>query len=360
MRLAICGGGVIGACLAYYLSRRGADVLLVERHEIAGAASGKSDGFLALNWCDGSALATLARRSFQLHAELADAHGNPWGYRRLDTFGAFADTRGVSTNHRRNASLPWLGGDVMVQGQLGTTGTTAQVTPAAFTCGMAEEAAVSGTECLIGEATGIALDRDGTNVRGIEIDGRFREVDAIVIAMGPWSMLAASWLPLPDVYGLKGHSVVFHPAKPIPAEALFADVRGDGGASDTPELFPRPDGTVYLCDLSGQEPLPSDPSTVDTDAAATARLRAMAAALSPDLAEAQILAAHACYRPVTRDGLPLMGPVSGVGGAYVTTGHSVWGMLNAPASGEAMAELILEGRSAAVDLSAFDPGRFSN
>ena len=79
MRVAVCGGVIIGACLAYHLSREGAQVLLFERHEIAGAASGKPGGFLALEWCDGSALAPLGRRSFQLHAELADAHGNPWG-----------------------------------------------------------------------------------------------------------------------------------------------------------------------------------------------------------------------------------------------------------------------------------------
>jgi glycine/D-amino acid oxidase-like deaminating enzyme len=45
-----------------------------------------------------------------------------------------------------------------------------------------------------------------------------------------------------------------------------------------------------------------------------------------------------------------------VAGAYVATGHSVWGILNAPASGEAMAQLILDGASH-LDLSAFDPGR---
>ncbi len=65
---------------------------------------------------------------------------------------------------------------------------------------------------------------------------------------------------------------------------------------------------------------------------------------------------QACYRPVTPDGLPLMGAVPGIQGAYVATGHSVWGMLNGPASGEAMAELILDGR-ANIDLSPFDPGR---
>ncbi len=177
--------------------------------------------------------------------------------------------------------------------------------------------------------------------------------------MGPWSAIATHWLPLPDVYGLKGHGVAFRPTKPVPAEALFADIKGVEGLGDTPELFACPDGTVCLCSLSGQEPLPADPSVIDTDPAATARLRAMAAALSPDLADAEILAAQACYRPVTRDGLPLMGAVPGIEGAYVATGHSVWGMLNPPVSGETIAGLIFAGRSEAVDRSAFDLGRFS-
>ncbi len=79
--------------------------------------------------------------------------------------------------------------------------------------------------------------------------------------------------------------------------------------------------------------------------------------LSPALGSAKVLAAQACYRPVTRDGLPLIGPVAGVEGAYVATGHSVWGILNAPATGEAMAELILDGAARAVDLAPFDPAR---
>jgi glycine/D-amino acid oxidase-like deaminating enzyme len=75
------------------------------------------------------------------------------------------------------------------------------------------------------------------------------------------------------------------------------------------------------------------------------------------LASSKILARRACYRPVTRDGLPLIGRPSGVEGAYVATGHSVWGILNAPAIGEAMAELITDGAAHSVDLSPFDPGR---
>jgi glycine/D-amino acid oxidase-like deaminating enzyme len=65
---------------------------------------------------------------------------------------------------------------------------------------------------------------------------------------------------------------------------------------------------------------------------------------------------QACYRPVTDDGLPLIGRVPGLRGAYVATGHGPWGMLNAPATGLALAELIADG-AASLDLSPFDPAR---
>ncbi len=71
MRALILGGGVIGTSIAYYLATRGAEVIVIERSAIACAASGKSGGFLALDWCDGTPLMHLAHRSFALHAKLA-------------------------------------------------------------------------------------------------------------------------------------------------------------------------------------------------------------------------------------------------------------------------------------------------
>jgi hypothetical protein len=35
---------------------------------------------------------------------------------------------------------------------------------------------------------------------------------------------------------------------------------------------------------------------------------------------------------VTLDGVPAIGALPGVAGAYVATGHSCWGILNAPAT----------------------------
>jgi glycine/D-amino acid oxidase-like deaminating enzyme len=60
---------------------------------------------------------------------------------------------------------------------------------------------------------------------------------------------------------------------------------------------------------------------------------------------------------VTDDGLPLIGRVPGMAGAYVATGHGPWGMLNAPATGLALAELIVDGRAESVELAPFDPAR---
>jgi glycine/D-amino acid oxidase-like deaminating enzyme len=354
MRVAICGGGVIGASIAYFLGRRGVAATVIESTGIACAASGKSGGFLARDWCDGSLLAPLARRSFDLHAQLAGEIPDDWGYRRLDTYGGFAGfpSRGSAFD------LDWLSPEVTVGQALGTPETTAQVHPDQFTAAMMRAAEAQGATLRLGRVTGLLQPESAARVAGVELDGgEVVAADAVVIAMGPWSILAAMWLPLPAVFGLKGHSLVFDTGTQIPAEAAFLEYREPGGAVLTPELFPRIDGTTYVCGISGEEALPVDPARVTPDGGAIYRLEAMCRAISPVLGSAKILARQACYRPVTRDGLPLIGPVTGVAGAYIATGHSVWGILNAPATGEAMAELIADGAARTVDLSPFDPCR---
>src|SRR5437879_13350098 len=103
----VCGAGVIGASVAYFLTRRGIGVTVVERSGVACAASGKSSGFLALDWCDGSPLGPLARASFALHAELARQLGTDYGYRRMDTFMLAARERGTIEGGHRVADPRW-------------------------------------------------------------------------------------------------------------------------------------------------------------------------------------------------------------------------------------------------------------
>src|SRR5260221_10673410 len=113
MRVVICGGGVIGACTAYFLSRRGIDVTVVERTEVAAAASGKAGGFLARDWCAGTPLDALARRSFALHARLADDIAGDWGHRPMTAYSGFVASDG---DPRRDASsaLGWLSDGVAI------------------------------------------------------------------------------------------------------------------------------------------------------------------------------------------------------------------------------------------------------
>jgi glycine/D-amino acid oxidase-like deaminating enzyme len=159
------------------------------------------------------------------------------------------------------------------------------------------------------------------------------------------------------VFAHKGHSLIFDTGATVSPDALFLEVQDPSGAVLTPEVFPRADGTTYVAYSSNQDPLPMDPADVRPDPRAIEQLQAMCQRLSPALAEPSIIARQACYRPVTRDGLPLIGKVPGIEGAYVATGHSVWGVLNAPATGEALAELIVDGVAHSTDLRPFDPGR---
>jgi glycine/D-amino acid oxidase-like deaminating enzyme len=353
-RIVICGGGAIGAAIAYFMSLRGARPIVIERNEVGGAASGKSGGFLALDWCADTPLDRLARRSFALHAELAAALGDPWGYRRLTTYGGHA-IEGETVGRARGR--PWLAETVAITGRLGTPDTTALVEPRAFTTGLMRAAEAHGAELRHGAVVDLVRAPSGAVCGAALASGEVVEGDAVVIAMGPWSILAARWLPLPAVMGYKGHSLVFDTGAAIPAEAIFLEYREASGEVLTPEIFPRADGTTWACAISSTGPMPVDPADVAPDAGAHARLEALCRNISPALAAAPIKVRQACFRPVTRDGLPLIGAVPGVAGAYVATGHSVWGMLNAPATGEAMSELILDGAAQRVDLAAFAPAR---
>jgi glycine/D-amino acid oxidase-like deaminating enzyme len=351
----VCGAGVVGASVAYFLARRGVAVTVVERSGVACAASGKSGGFLALDWCDGSALGPLARASFALHAELAKELATDYGYRRMDTFMLAARERGTLTGGHRVAAPRWLDGSGIVTATLGSTETTAQVTPAPFTRALIDGARARGAKLHIGVVEDVAR-RAGAVAGVVTADGRTLEGDAVVLAMGPWTGRLAGRVQLPNVYGLKGYSVTLA-APDVPAHALFVDYKTSDGRALEPEIFPRPEGEVYICGMADPAPLPESPELVEVNDTSCAVLARAAGRVSTTLAEARIVRRQACYRPVTDDGIPLIGRVPGLRGAFVATGHGPWGMLNAPATGLALTELIADGAPSLVDLRPFDPAR---
>jgi glycine/D-amino acid oxidase-like deaminating enzyme len=270
----------------------------------------------------------------------------------ISVHGIAASTAWWAPNSVRASSPPARG-----SARLGTPNTTAIVHPRKFTSAIMSAAQRNGAQLCPGRVTGITRSADGPMMRRVEVDGRVVEADAVVVAMGPWSLLATNWMALPAVFGQRSPSVVYDTGTDVPPEALFLDYHEEDGSVSTVEVFPCADGSTHVTAFSDIVPLPLDPATVTPDPDAIDRLKAICERLSPVFRSDRIIARQACFRPVTEDGLPLIGKVPQLDGAYVATGHNVWGILNAPATGEALAELITEGVSRAIDLTPFAPAR---
>ena len=209
----------------------------------------------------------LARASFDLHADLAERLDADYGYRRVETLMvAGADEGSVAACARHPASA-WLDGNCAVNGRIGTPETTAQVEPGAFTRALVDAAGRSGRgRVRIGTVEGL-LAASGARgaVAGVVVDGERVAADAVVLAMGPWTALARAWLPLPPIGGLKGFSITLRPDFEVPAEMLFCEYRTAAGEVLAPEIYPRPDGEVWVCGMSDDQPVPIDPTDIEVD-----------------------------------------------------------------------------------------------
>src|SRR5262245_19114540 len=251
-QVVVCGAGVIGAAVAYFLARRGIAVTVIERTAVACAASGKSAGFIALDWCDNSELGPLARASFALHARLSEEIPTDYGYRRMDTYMVAAREHGTVPGGHRIPAPRWIDGETVVAGTLGSPDTTAQVHPARFTRALLDAALARGGELRMGRVEGVSV--AGGAAQGVTGDGALFRADAGVATMETWTGRAAG-LSLPQVHGLKGYSVTLD-APDVPAHALFMDYRLAGGRALEPEIIPRADGEVYVCGMADRQPLP--------------------------------------------------------------------------------------------------------
>lgn len=266
---------------------------------------------------------------------------------------------------RLTSDLTWLNQDNLVEStQIGDEESCAQLHPARFTKTLLEEVTRAGGSVRVGRVTGIKI--QGGQVYGVKLVDRqgapcgFVSADVVVFATGPWTGRLRAFFPqLPAITGQKAHSVVVRDASAgaIPAAVLFLAYRGSDGKSQEPEVYPRPDGEVYICGGSSSSALPDYADEVAPDEGTPARLREIGAAVSPFLEPdaAETLAEQACFLPCSPTGLPVIGAIPGVKGAFVAAGHSVWGILNAPVTGLAIAELIVDGHTNVVPLQAFDP-----
>ena len=138
-----------------------------------------------------------------------------------------------------------------------------------FTRGLMRAAEMQGAELRHGTVVDLARRSNG-GVRGVSLaGGEIVEGDAVVIAMGPWSILAARWLPLPAVLGYRGPAHGVRNRRECSRRGIVLEYREASGEILTPELFPRADGTTYVCAISSTGPVPVDPATLPPTRAPT-------------------------------------------------------------------------------------------
>jgi glycine/D-amino acid oxidase-like deaminating enzyme len=368
VKIVICGGGIIGCTLAYYLSLRdGVEIVLIEQVDIASGASGKAGGFLASDWLDGKdgpgPSGFLARKSFDLHAELAEKFGEQYMYRRLQTLSIDIKGSPKSSISKLDSMPEWLDQRISKCSILGTEKTTAQVHPELFTKTMWREAQSKGAELIKGKVS--SLEYEGTAVKSVVLkDGQKITGDVFVIAMGAWSKLAYDWIPkeskgttrLDLIQALKANSIILRPKIPqmITPHAIFLNF-WRLPLDYNPEIYPRSNGDVYICGNSSYVDLPeSTHDVVCDDSNCIKNLTDTAIALSSVFKDCDLILSQACILPEP-SGAPIIGRIPNVKNLFVATGHYCWGILNSTGTGLGLSELILDGKCKSIDLSHFDP-----
>ena len=365
--IVIAGAGVIGTSTAFYLAKHKnvASITLVDTTgTIAPAASGKAGGFLALDWNDYSSVGPLARRSFQLHSKLAEELGaEKIMYRRLTCASISVRDAPKRPSGKKLVGVEWASdlntdpsNNELAVGyrSLGDESTIAQVHPKMLCDTMWDKVNSNEkvrTKIVKGKVESGVHDQDGKLIGAKLDDGSIISADALLYACGPWTKYGNCML------GVKYHSVIV-PTPHVLTQCVFYDGFGD------PEVYPRGDGTAYLCGFPdpavkvteepGQEEIRQEKvdQIVDSVRAASGGLDGV---LGRDPKVTQ-----SCYLPSTPDNIPIMGEIADQKGCFVAAGHGCWGILLGPATGEAMASLIVKNTSDTVDLRPFHPGRFAN
>ncbi len=361
--VAIVGGGVIGCSIAYYLAKAGISVIVVEEREVGAAASSAAAGMLTPIAEDpgGSPLRDLTIKSLGMFPGLAAAlfaesgidielTPSPVLMLPIDA-GAVAGLKALTSlkgefevewieRHGLQSVEPMLA--ATFDGGLRSLG-QAHVNPRRLVKAFRTAATCHGAQFFeFTRADELLLDR--RRVTGVRCGERRISAGAVVLAGGAWSGAFAAQVgtALP-IKPIRGQIVSLLPRGSSLRHVCFLGHR---------YLCPQPDGTVLVG--STQDEVGFNNSTT---AEGVAGLLQLATSVAPALAEAELVDCWAGLRPGTPDGLPILGPIQGLDGVIVASGHFRRGILLAPITGITVAQIIKEPAAAAA-VSWLSPERF--
>ena len=366
----VVGGGIIGCLTAYFLSKQGVSTALLEADAVGSHASGFAFGEMGALEGAGipDPLLEFSLWSMSRHHSLAIELKEVSGVDNQFQFGdrlklAFNETEASSYRKQlewqqkvKELDVRWLNPDEVVKVEpqanpecLGGVHVqrAGSVEPYRHNLAAAQSAEKLGTEILSRRVAGLLTEGDrclGVTFQEGQREGRM-EAGVVVLAMGPWSDQAASWCGVEiPVTPLKGQILrLRETSKPIRTSLHY------GGSY----VVTKPDGLTWAGTTEEEVGF-------DEEVTSQARDKIMKDLLmmAPALVGAELVQQTACLRPLSADGLPIVGQVPGWRNLYVGTGAGRKGILWSTGMSQGLAELILEGSSKVPGLEALDPARF--
>ncbi|QHS73647.1 Tda3p [Saccharomyces paradoxus] len=306
----------------------------------------------------------------------------------LDSVSPAEQLRETNIHNPLPTDLNWIRRELVNDwSSLGGTDTTAQLHPYKFTHFILSKAMETGAvDLLLGKVVGVKCDemdcvhslkylpsvvKNRRNSRGhaensdIKLGTIFNDENAkpieindiqqIVLSMGPWTSKILKDCP---ISGLRAHSVTIKPSeKTVSPYAILAELKVNDREFFSPEMYARKD-EVYVCGEGDTlVNIPESSDDVEVVSEKCDELYHYVSKLSPTLSKGHLLRKQACFLPVlnvpTSSG-PLIGETN-VKDLYIASGHSCWGINNAPATGKLMAEILLDGEATSAEISSLDP-----
>jgi glycine oxidase len=227
-------------------------------------------------------------------------------------------------------------GAVYVQG-------AASVEPYRHTLAAAQAAEKLGVEMVLRRVTGLLA--EGDRCLGVTFANGTMEAGAVVLAMGPWTQGASAWCRFKvPVSPLKGQILrLQHDGQQIRTSLHW------GGSY----VVSKPDGLTWAGTTEELVGFDEEPTPEARDKIMGDLLK-----MAPALSDAKLVRQTACLRPLSSDGLPLVGRAPGWRNLYLGTGAGRKGILWSTGMSQGLADLVLGRSSEVPGLAELDPARF--
>jgi len=363
--VAIIGGGVVGAACARAAALRGLTVTVFEPGPDAAAASPASAGMLAAQiepaGPDAQSLAVRARDLYEpLAPELAATTGIDIGFWRPGIASLAFDPETeqrlkdeVAAQRQAGLRCDWIDPDELRERWPGVGGGTdgtecrgalfasedGALDPQSLTRACLADARRLGATLVAERVQSVT--RSGDRATGVTTPQGTTGAEHVVVAAGAWSGTVGSLPRVLPVEPVRGQMAATAWPHTTPAGILFDEHCYILARGEEALLGSTMEHSGYDCRVTNE---------------GLAQIFRGAVRLLPDLISGPVRRMWAGLRPVTPDGLPIVGREPAIPGLWYATGHGRNGVLLAALTGDVVADLLTTGETA-VDVTPWRPER---